>query len=241
MRRILITGSNRGIGLDLVQRYIQQSDTLIFATCRAPSSADELNALAAQYPERVKVVPLDVVDSVSIAAAQRIISTEVDGLEMLINNAGILPGGVASREPSTASFGSLDADDMTNVLRVNTVSPVIVTQAFADLLRNGSNARVINVSSDAGSLERRTYAGDFSYVASKAGLNMMTRCLTNHLRDAGIMVISIHPGWIQTDMGGPDAILTLDEAIPGMMNVMDNLTLADSGEFFNWDGNRIPW
>jgi NAD(P)-dependent dehydrogenase (short-subunit alcohol dehydrogenase family) len=217
MRRILITGSNRGIGLDLVRRYLQQDDTLIFATCRAPSSADELNAVAAQYPSQVRVIPLDVVDDVSIAAAQRIISTEADGLEMLINNAGILPGGVASREPSTAAFGSLHADDMTN------------------------DARVINVSSDAGSLERRTYGGDFSYVASKAGLNMMTRCMANYLRDAGITVISIHPGWIQTDMGGPDAILTLDEAIPGMMNVMDNLTLADSGEFFNWDGKRIPW
>jgi NAD(P)-dependent dehydrogenase (short-subunit alcohol dehydrogenase family) len=124
---------------------------------------------------------------------------------------------------------------------VNTVAPVIVTQAFADLLRNGTNARVINMSSDAGSLERRTYGGDFSYVASKAGLNMMTRCLANHLRDAGIIVISIHPGWIQTDMGGPNAKLTLAEAIPGVMQVIDNLTLEDSGAFFNWDGNHVPW
>lgn len=241
MRRILITGTNRGIGLALVEQYLQQADTLIFATCRNPQSAADLNQLAQSHPDRVKILQLDVVDNASIAQAVADISAQVEGLEMLINNAGILPGGVDNREPNISAFGQLEAEAMLQVFRVNTISPVIITQAFADLLRNGQSARVINVSSDAGSITRREKGCDYSYPSSKAGLNMMSRCLAGDLRAEDITVISLHPGFIKTDMGGVNARLTLDQAIPTMVSVIDGLTPNDSGKFFNWDGSQVDW
>jgi NAD(P)-dependent dehydrogenase (short-subunit alcohol dehydrogenase family) len=241
MRRILITGSNRGIGLALVQQYLLQENTLIFATCRQPATADALNALAHEQPERVKVLRLDVADTESIAASSRAVAAQVDGLDMLINNAGILPGGVDNREPNSASFGALEAGAMLHVFHVNSISPVLVTQAYADLLRKGNQARVINVSSDAGSIAQQQHGCSYSYPASKAALNMLTRCLAGDLRDDNITVISIHPGWIQTDMGGVRARLTLEQAIPTMVKVMDDLTVADTGSFLNWDGDHVAW
>jgi NAD(P)-dependent dehydrogenase (short-subunit alcohol dehydrogenase family) len=240
-RRILITGSNRGIGLDLVQRYVRQSDVLIFASCRHPESADALNLLAAQHPSQIKIIPLDVSSEVSIAHSRRLIGEQVDGLDMLVNNAGIYPGGVAHQKANSAVFGQLKAAAMSEVFFVNSVTPVIVAQAYADLLRHGRNARIINMSSDAGSIARRESGCNYSYPASKAALNMMTRCLAGDFRADGVIVISIHPGWIQTDMGGPDAFFTLDDAIPSMMQVIDGLTAADSGKFLNWDGKPLAW
>lgn len=241
MRRILITGSNRGIGLELVKQYLQHADTLIFATCREPNAAAELNTLAEHNREQVKVVPLNVVDQASIESSYRQISAQVDGLEILINNAGILPGGVDNREANIGSLGSLDANAMLEVFRVNTISPIIMTQRYADLLRKGVQARVINVSSDAGSIERRQNGCDYSYPASKAALNMMSRCLAGDFHADQVIAVSMHPGWIQTEMGGVRARLTLAEAIPSMVAVIDKLTMADSGKFVNWDGSLVPW
>lgn len=241
MKRILITGSNRGIGLELVRHYLFQDDTLIFATCRNPSSASDLQAITKQHPNRVHIVPLDVINQVSIEQSLVAVSHHVDGLDMLINNAGILPGGIDARDKNISTLGLLDADAMLNVFRVNTISPVIITQTYADLLRNGNDARVINVSSDAGSINRRSKGCDYSYPSSKAALNMMSRCLAGDLRDDNIIVISVHPGFIKTDMGGVNATLTLDEAIPSLVQTIDGLTLDDSGQFFNWDGRLVDW
>jgi NAD(P)-dependent dehydrogenase (short-subunit alcohol dehydrogenase family) len=241
MRRILITGSNRGIGLALIKQYLTQDDTTLIATCRDPERADALNAVASANPDRVRVIKLDVIDKQSIANAVGTVAQQIDGLDMLINNAGILPGGVDNRDPNISSLGNLDADAMLNVFRVNSISPVIVTQAFAGLLRNGSQARVINVSSDAGSITRRNKGCDYSYPSSKAALNMMSRCLAGDLRNDNIIVISLHPGFIKTDMGGVNAHLTLDDAVPTMVQTMDNLTLDNSGQFINWDNKLIDW
>ncbi len=240
MRRILITGANRGIGLELAREYVQQKDTLIFATCRHPESAEALQSLAKQQPDQVKILALDVTSRAAIEAAIQSIAAQVDGLDLLYNNAGIYPDGVFPEASHSSTFGSLDAEAMLEVFRVNTVSPVIVTQAVADLLRKGQAARVINVSSDAGSLAM-THGGNYSYPASKAALNMMTRCLAGDFRSDGVIVVSLHPGWIRTDMGGERAPLALDEAVPSILRVIDGLTLAESGEFFNWDGKKVAW
>ncbi len=241
MRRILITGANRGIGLELVREYVQQQDTLIFATCRQPDRANDLQALALAHPDQVKILALNVTDRATIDAAVEQIAAQVDGLELLYNNAGIYPDGVFPQGSRSSTFGFLDAEAMLEVFQVNTVSPVIVTQAAANLLRKGQQARVINLSSDAGSLAIHADGGNYSYPASKAALNMLTRCLAGDFRKDGVIVISLHPGWIRTDMGGERAPLALDEAVPSILRVIDGLTLADSGEFFNWDGKRVAW
>lgn len=240
MQRILITGSNRGIGLDLTRRYLERGEQ-VFATCRSPESALELAELAAQHSRRLHIIALDVTDQAATAEAARQVSAQTAALDILINNAGVLPGGVAAREPNIGTFGQLEAAAMLRVFEVNAVAPVIIAQAFAGLLRRGANPRLINLSSDAGSITRRERGCDYSYPASKAALNMMTRCLSGDFRGDGVTVVSMHPGWIQTEMGGPYARLTLDDAIPDMMRVIDGLTLEHTGQFFNWDGASIPW
>jgi NAD(P)-dependent dehydrogenase (short-subunit alcohol dehydrogenase family) len=160
---------------------------------------------------------------------------------MLINNAGILPGGVANREPNIAQFGQLEAQAMLHVFHINTVAPVMVTQAYADLLRAGDQPRLINVTSDAGSITRRSKGCDYSYPASKAALNMLTRCLAGDFRGDNMIVVCMHPGFLRTEMGGPNAHMDVVETVPTMVRVIDDLTMNDSSQFFNWDGARVEW
>lgn len=240
MERIFITGANRGIGLDLVRRYAQRRDTLIFATCRSSHSAHELQALVDSHPDRVYILPLDVTDPAAIADAAASVSAQVDGLDLLINNAGTYAGSVGDSDPRVSRFGALEAAPMLDMLRINTLAPVMIAQAFADLLRGGTNPRLVNMSSDAGSLAMRS-GGAYTYPASKTALNMLTRCLAGTFRASGVTVIAIHPGWVQTDMGGAHAAYRLDDTMPALMQVLDHLTLNDTGQFFNWDGSPVPW
>jgi NAD(P)-dependent dehydrogenase (short-subunit alcohol dehydrogenase family) len=237
VRRILITGANRGIGLDLTRRHLQAGDR-VFATCRDPFSARDLNALAEQHPA-LRILSLDVTDSVSIATLRRVVGGEVDALDVLYNNAGVFPGGVDAQEPGVSVFGKLDARALIEVFAVNSVAPVMVTQAFADMLRRGTNARVINLSSRIGSITLAEPGYGYGYPASKAALNRMTRALAQDL--PGVIVVAVHPGWVNTDMGGVTAPRTMDETLPALIRLIDGLTLEDSGSFFNWDGKKFPW
>lgn len=241
MQRILITGANRGIGLAFVRAYLETGDALIFAACRNLERATELRALTEAAPDRVIPVALDVADTASILESVAQVRTHTDALDLLINNAGILPGGVDAPELATSAFGHLDAEAMLRVFHINSVAPVMVAQAYAALLRNGKQARLINMSSDAGSITLRSHGCDYSYPASKAALNMLTRCLAGDLRGDGVIVVSVHPGWIQTDMGGNAAPLTLDDTVPAMMRLFAGLTVAQSGSFLNWDGRSVAW
>ena len=236
MQRILITGSNRGIGLDLARRYLNREDTRVFATCRRPDSAGDLQQLVAQHGDRVQVIALDVSDGESISAAVEAVRAQVDGLELLINNAGINPSTEKEK-----SFGALDADAMLHVLNVNAIGPVMVTQAFAELLRQGSAARVVNVSSGAGSMTRQSNGCGYAYNASKAALNMYTRCLAGSLRSDKVTVITLNPGWIKTDMGGPNATLSYGDSVPKIMALIEGLSIDDSGRFYQYSGEEVPW
>ncbi len=239
--RILITGSNRGIGLDLTRRYLLRGDA-VFATCRKPETATELQALAKQFPDMLHIVQLDVTDPASIDASLARVSEITDALDMLINNAGAFAGSVGHADPAVRSFGTLQAEAMRDMLRINTIAPVMVAQAYAALLRRGHHARLVNMTSDAGSIsQRRGSGGNITYAASKTALNMFTRCLAGSFRSDGVAVIALHPGFIQTDMGGPKAPLTLDEAVPGIIAVVDGLTMEDSGRFFKYSGEEVPW
>lgn len=224
MSSILITGSNRGIGLELARQYAQQGEAQVFATCRTPASADALNQLAAQHPGRVHVIALDAADPDSIAESVRLVSAHTGHLDVLVNNAAINP-----RQDSVRSFGQLEA------------GPVLVTQAYAGLLRKGRNARVVNISSGAGSLERQSSGCGYTYHASKAALNMFSRCLAGTFRSDRVIVIVLNPGWVRTDMGGSDARLDASESVRGIIRVVEGLTMEDSGQFLQWDGQRLPW
>jgi NAD(P)-dependent dehydrogenase (short-subunit alcohol dehydrogenase family) len=233
-RRILITGASRGIGLELARTWAA-AGCRVFAACRRPGDAPAVAG-------RVDVLRLDVTDDASIAAAARAVAAAVDGLDVLINNAGVYPGAVSTPLAATTALGSLDAAAMLDVFRVNTVAPVLVAQAFAPLLRRGTAPRLVNVSSDAGSLAMREGRGcRYTYPASKAALNMMTRCLAHDLRADGVIVVSVHPGFVRTDMGGPDAPLAPADTVPSLVRVIDGLTMESSGHFLSWDGKTVAW
>jgi NAD(P)-dependent dehydrogenase (short-subunit alcohol dehydrogenase family) len=241
MNNILITGANRGIGFALTRLYSEHDDTTVFAACRRPHDAPELRSLAGEPGRSVEIIRLDVNDPSSIDHCSGDLRDRIDSIDMLINNAGIFGGSVADPMPQTSQFGSLAMDAMLEVFRTNSVAPVLVAQACSDLLRKGVLPRIVNVSSDAGSITLQSNKGNYTYMASKAALNMMTRCLAGELREYNIIVVSVHPGFLQTGIGCPGATMRVEEAVPSLVQQIDRLSMGDSGRFINWDGGEIPW
>lgn len=238
MTRILITGANRGIGLELVRQYLQRGDVMVFAGCRHPERATALLTLNNRYAyaERLYIVQLDVTDAGSIAHAAEIVGQHVNGLDLLINNAAINP------KTGIQDLDCISAEEMLNILHVNTVAPVMVTRAFLRLLRRGDHPVVVNISSMMGSIANKRSGGYYGYCASKAGLNMVTRTLAADLSTDGITCVAVNPGWVQTDMGGSGAHLTPQQSVEGMLRLFDGLTPEDSGGFMQWDGRKsLPW
>lgn len=232
MKNILITGANRGIGFELTQMLAKRGER-VFATCRRPEEADALQKLSVRYSAHVCIVQLDVADDASVAAALQAVSRQTQSLDWLLNNAGI------NEEHRFANF---DADQMLRTLNVNAVGAMRVSHTFVDLLRRGERPLLVNVSSQLGSLTKaRKRWGNYSYNASKAALNMITRHLSFDLANDGITVIALHPGWVQTDMGGKSAAVTLPDSAAGIINVLDNLTPEDNGRFYTYKGDIHPW
>lgn len=232
MRRVLITGSNRGIGLALARESLARGDR-VFATCRHPDEADDLHTLATKHPKRLTVLRLDVKDEETIEASIEGVESQEDGLDLLINNAGINPSG---ERP-----GRLDAETMLHTFHVNVVGPMMVAQATLDLLRGGDDPKIVNVSSRLGSLTQKSSGGTYSYSSSKAALNMLTRILAFDLRPDGIVVLAMHPGWVHTDMGGSSAPVAPAESAQGILRVADELTMSDTGAFYTYQGREVPW
>ena len=235
MDRIFITGANRGIGLELVRQYLGEDTSRIFATARQPQAAGELQALVAAHPGRLTLIPLEVTDEAAIAQAAQTVAGQVEALDILINNAAMNP------PEDTQMLDGISVETMLRTLHVNTAAPLMIVKELLNWLRNGHNPRIINISSEMGSLAERTYGADYAYCASKAALNMVTRGLAADLRRDKITVIALDPGWVQTDMGSPEADLTPQESARGIRAVAESLTLAQTGQFLRWDGQQNPW
>lgn len=235
MQYVLITGSNRGIGLGLVKEFLKRDDWHIIATCRTPLNADKLQELAKANSERVSVVELDVSSQSSIDRTFELIAAEVTKtLDVLINNAGINPKG-------QQAFDQMNFDTMLDVLRVNIAGPMQVTQAAHTLLAESENPRVANISSSMGSISGTGSGGAYAYRISKAGVNMLSKVLSVDLKNDEITVIALDPGWVQTDMGGSGARLTPEESAEGIASVMCDLTPQQSGSYLKWDGSSHDW
>ncbi len=234
MQRVLITGANRGLGLEFVRQCLARG-ARVFAGCRNPENAGDLQTLSATYPGQLTILTLDVTDEATIDASVETIRSQVDGLDLLINNAGAFPRG----ETPT----NLDAETMLQAFHLNSVAPMIVAQRCLDLLRAGNQPKIVNISSKMGSLwwKEREGGGDYSYCSSKAALNMLTRTLAFDLRSDGIIVVAMQPGWVQTDMGGGSADLTPTESVGGMLKVIEGLTEAHTSKFYTWEGREHPW
>ncbi len=232
-QRILITGANRGIGFELTRQFLKDNSQ-IFATCRNPERADVLNELARKHPDRVTVLQMDVNDEASIIAAAKAVTGKIDSLDLLINNAGI--GG----DEAGHILGQLTAGEVSHVIETNAVAPLIVTQAFRDLLKRGNNPRVVMISSGMGSLQRAG-GSSYAYRMSKAAMNMAARVLAFDSAMNGITTVTMNPGWVQTDMGGPSASLKPEESGDALRALINRLSPADNGMFFQYDGSELPW
>lgn len=236
-RHALVTGANRGLGFEFARQLLARGERVV-ASCRHPGKATALNALAGQYPGRLRVLPLDVSDPRAIAGLVRELALLDDAddeggakFDLLVNCAGVLHSG--------EHFGSVSAATLEDSFRTNAMGPLLLAQALAPRLRDG--ARVANLSSVLGSIASVSRFGTPSYNLSKAAQNMATALLAQALQPRGIVVLALHPGWARTDMGGADATVPVADAVAGLLRVIDGATLQDSGSFHDWRGEPLPW
>jgi NAD(P)-dependent dehydrogenase (short-subunit alcohol dehydrogenase family) len=228
---VLVTGANRGLGLEFVRQYAADG-WRVYAGCRAPSAADALQALAAASAGLLSIHALDVRDRASI---QRL-ATELAGqpIDLLINNAAIW--GSAKQV-----LGGLDDRIWAEVLDVDVVGPVRVTEAFLENVAASVRRTVVMLSSRLGSIALNDSGGRLMYRAAKAGLNAVAKSLAVDLAPRGIVCVALSPGWARTDMGGPQAPLSPVDSIAGMRRVIEGLDLTHSGQFLAYDGTTVPW
>ena len=244
-RTALVTGANRGIGLEFVRQLLARGDHVV-AACRHPGKASALNTLAGEHPGRLHVLPLDVADAKSRASLLHDLPLVLgdDGrIDLLLNNAGVLHSG--------ERFGHVEQAMLDDSLRTNAIGPFLLAQALVPLLCDvapghaddtGSPRTVIaNISSQLGSIANTTRFGTPSYAISKAAQNMASVLLARALAERGIVVLALHPGWVQTEMGGAQAQVTPADAVAGLLRVIDAATPAQSGSFLDWRGQPLPW
>lgn len=238
-RRCLVTGANRGLGLEFVRQLLARGDHVV-AACRQPGRASALNALVGEHPGRLHMLPLDVAQSRSHAELARELPLTVEGdeaarstsrIDLLINNAGVLHSGEA--------FGHVSQANLEDSLRTNATGPFLLTQALASQLADGGT--VANLSSGLGSISGVNGFGTPSYAISKAALNMATSQLARAMEPRGIVVLALSPGWVRTDMGGNNAQIEPPEAVAGLLAVIDRAGPGDSGRFLDYRGDPVAW
>lgn len=226
MSTTLITGANRGLGLELARQYLADGWTVI-ACCRDPEGAAELKGLSGD----LTVHGLDVADPASVAALPAAVGDVA--IDVLLNNAGIFS--------DRGGFGSVDYEAWLRTFEVNTLGPLRVTEALVDHVARSDRRIVANMTSKMGSIADNTSGGCYAYRSSKAALNMVNASLAHDLGGRGITCVVLHPGWVATDMGGAGAPLGAVESCRGLRDVIAGLTPADTGRFFAFSGEAIPW
>lgn len=224
-RTVLITGANRGLGLEFARQY-SAAGWKVIGTARKPEKAKDLEALG------VRVMQLDVADAGSVAALAS--ALEGKAIDLLINNAGMM-------DRDANSIEELDFDSVARVLAVNTIGPMRVTRALLPHLRRGATKQIVHITSELGSIEGNSFGRFYGYRESKAALNMFNRSLAVELADEGFTCVVMSPGWVQTDMGGAEAPLTPEASISGMRSVIAGFTASDNGSYRNYDGAVVPW
>ena len=231
MSRILITGASRGLGLEFTRQYLADGWEVI-AACRNPGAAEGLRRLAESVKDSLTVVAMDVADSASVRrAAARL---QVPAIDILINSAGVF-GGEGQR------LGSLDYHDWMQVLEVNLLGPARVCEAFLDRIGRSEHRLIVTITSGMGSLSDNTSGGSVLYRTSKAAVNMLMRTAAIDLAPQRISCVLLNPGWVKTDMGGPNAKISAAESVGAMRRVISRLGPQDSGRFYNRDGREYPW
>ncbi|CAH1778636.1 unnamed protein product [Owenia fusiformis] len=245
-RSVLITGCNRGIGLEFVKQFLsmKQPPKHLFATCRNPAEAADLQALQAGH-SNLHILQLEVTDESRYASLAEEVGAivEENGLNLLINNAGIL---------IRTNLPDVTAEVMKKTFDVNSIAPILISQAFLPLLKRAADAQkdaplgwaraaIVNVSSKVGSCDDNKRGGLYAYRASKAALNVCTVSLARDLFKDGILATVVHPGWVLTDIGTKNALIESSESISGMLKVMQGLNEETNASFYDYAGKLIPW
>jgi NAD(P)-dependent dehydrogenase (short-subunit alcohol dehydrogenase family) len=226
----LVSGANRGLGLEMTRQLLARGDRVV-AACRQPGKALALTRLAGEHPGRLHVLPLDVADPRTIAELAREVGALDLDIDLLVNNAGVLL--------EHERFGAIEPRSLRDSFAVNAEGAFLLTQALNPHLADG--AKIVNLSSTLGSIASTNSLYSPSYAMSKAALNMATRLLSIALAERGIVVVSISPGWVKTDMGGAGATLAPEASIASMLRVIDHLQRSDSGRFLSQEGKTIAW
>jgi NAD(P)-dependent dehydrogenase (short-subunit alcohol dehydrogenase family) len=231
MPSALITGANRGLGLEFARQYLGDG-WQVYAACRDPASASELRGLAEGSDDKLRILAMDVTDPASIHAA----ATQLDSqaIDLLLNNAGIIG-------PRGQTIGNIDYEAWAQVLAVNTMGPMRVSEAFVEHVARSDRKLIVTLTSGMGSIADNTSGGSIVYRSSKAAVNMVMRSLAIDLAARGIACVVINPGWVRTEMGGPNATLEPSESINRLRLLIATLGRAQSGKFFNHTGREYPW
>jgi NAD(P)-dependent dehydrogenase (short-subunit alcohol dehydrogenase family) len=234
-KNVVITGANRGLGLELVRCY-QAAGALVHAGCRRPAAAMELSELAP-----ASIAALDVTEPASVVAFGAAVAAECGSIDLLINNAGLNATAFGADRELVGPF-DIDPEHFMGEIRANAVGPMLVTRALLEPLRANGGAIVLNVSSQLGAMSFGARAGnDIGYNASKAALNMVSVRSADLLTDDGVAVVAMHPGWLRTDMGGAQAALDPAETAEAILATVGRLGPEDSGTFIRWDGTVHEW
>lgn len=230
LQTLVLTGANRGIGLELARVFVASRDWHVHACCRRPDDAAALYELAGEQTGRLTIHALDVTDAESVADLTVALGdTPVD---LLLNNAGVLN--------PRQTLDNLDFDAWETELRVNTLAPMRMALALRARLQRAANPRIVTISSQMGSLARAR-GGSYAYRSSKAAVNKTMQGLAIDLAEEGICVVAMHPGWVRTNMGGPEAEIEPIRSAQGIFAVATGLTRDDSGRFLTWDGRDHAW
>ncbi|MGE5597810.1 MAG: SDR family oxidoreductase [Bacteroidota bacterium] len=229
---VLITGADEGLGLALAKRFLAGGYTVLAGQYRSDLSS--LAELAARSPD-LRTIPLDVTSEASVRAAAAEAELCSSRLDVLINNAGIHP------PASNNALPLVDFAAMERTLAVNAIGPLRVVQRFLPLVLAGEKKLLVNISSEAGSIGACRRKAEFDYCMSKAALNMQSKILQNYLRDIGVKVLALHPGWMRTAMGGPDADLAPEEAADAIYNLAAAPPPLDGPIYLDYLGREMPW
>ncbi|HET9835656.1 MAG TPA: SDR family oxidoreductase [Rhodanobacteraceae bacterium] len=232
MQRCLVTGANRGLGLEFTRQLLERG-ARVLACCRDPAHADDLKALQQKRGENLIVHALDVADARAIGALPEVAANHLQRIDLLVNNAGVLVSG--------ERFGNVQAESLMQSFAVNAAAPLLITQALAPLLLQGNKARVLCVSTQLASIAQASSFRTLSYAMSKAALNMAVKRLAAELDARGIVVMAFHPGWVKTAMGGKSATLAPETSARAMLELVEHAKPEDGGRFLAYDGAELPW
>jgi len=231
MPTVLVTGANRGLGLEFTRQYAA-AGWRVLATCRTPDGAPALDRVAAEHGDRIAIHRLDVDDRASVDALAAGLGESA--IDLLLNNAG-----TAGKRPF--DFGAIDYADWARTLAINTLAPLRVIEALVDAVGRSERRVIATLSSRMGSIGENDSGGAYAYRSSKAALNAALKSLAIDLARRRIVVVALHPGWVATDMGGDKAPLSPTESVTGLRRVIEDLGAADTGRFLSYDGDEIAW